>query len=391
MSKAIVDRIIPASLRIEDSFHPYKELIESMAAKTRAAIDPLVDGAKACALIGFPDYSNVGDNAIWLGELIYLEQQGIKVLYTCDDASYSPASLRASIGADDPILIHGGGNLGDLYPWHQGTRERVITDFPDHRIIQLPQTICFTSQENVTRARKVFLTHDDLHILVRDASSQIFARESLGIETILAPDSAFFLGPLPRQAPVVDILWLDRTDDEAKERYCAHMDSGGLEVSVADWLLPGGARSLKTMKSRVYSAALTCCLRSGIRGVLARRLTSIIRSLKFNNQALSNLNRGCILLSRGRVVITNRLHGHILCLLMGVPHVILDTLYGKVGHFRNTWMGNLDGVLSAQETTQAVALAYSLLQDQNLHKSFGGIHLDNTQEFLSSKGRSCLR
>jgi len=42
-------------------------------------------------------------------------------------------------------------------------------------------------------------------------------------------------------------------------------------------------------------------------------------------------------LSRGRVVVTDRLHGHILCTLLGIPHVLLDHGYGKVTNFYQTW------------------------------------------------------
>ena len=34
---------------------------------------------------------------------------------------------------------------------------------------------------------------------------------------------------------------------------------------------------------------------------------------------------------------SDRLHAHILCLLMGIPHVLLDNTYGKVRSFHETW------------------------------------------------------
>jgi pyruvyl transferase EpsO len=36
----------------------------------------------------------------------------------------------------------------------------------------------------------------------------------------------------------------------------------------------------------------------------------------------------------GEVLVTDRLHGHILALLGGVPHVLLDNSYGKLSAFR---------------------------------------------------------
>jgi hypothetical protein len=47
--------------------------------------------------------------------------------------------------------------------------------------------------------------------------------------------------------------------------------------------------------------------------------------------------RGLRMLSRGQVVVTNRLHAHLLCLLAGIPHVVCDTANGKIFAYRDTW------------------------------------------------------
>jgi pyruvyl transferase EpsO len=43
------------------------------------------------------------------------------------------------------------------------------------------------------------------------------------------------------------------------------------------------------------------------------------------------------ILSRGSVVVTNRLHAHILCRLLGIPHVVMDNNYGKLSSYAETW------------------------------------------------------
>jgi exopolysaccharide biosynthesis predicted pyruvyltransferase EpsI len=48
-------------------------------------------------------------------------------------------------------------------------------------------------------------------------------------------------------------------------------------------------------------------------------------------------SRGSRLLSRGRVIITDRLHGHILGLLLGIPQVLVGDRYGKVKSFYESW------------------------------------------------------
>ncbi|HKP28024.1 MAG TPA: polysaccharide pyruvyl transferase family protein, partial [Gemmatimonadales bacterium] len=50
------------------------------------------------------------------------------------------------------------------------------------------------------------------------------------------------------------------------------------------------------------------------------------------------LRHGLRMLSRGGIVVTNRLHGMILSLLLGIPHFVSDTRQGKIGAFHRTWL-----------------------------------------------------
>jgi pyruvyl transferase EpsO len=61
------------------------------------------------------------------------------------------------------------------------------------------------------------------------------------------------------------------------------------------------------------------------------------------------------------VVVTDRLHGHILALLLGIPHVVLDNSYGKLHHFIRTWTHASPLVRMAAAPDEATALARELL------------------------------
>ena len=43
------------------------------------------------------------------------------------------------------------------------------------------------------------------------------------------------------------------------------------------------------------------------------------------------------MLARGRICLTDRLHVHVLCTLMGIPHIVLDNSYGKIRSFADCW------------------------------------------------------
>jgi pyruvyl transferase EpsO len=305
-------------------------IVRRLADQARARLAPLARRFSHCALIDFPNHSNVGDNAIWLGEITWLAESGIRLRYRCDVKSYDRTALAQSIGNDGVILIHGGGNLGDIWPRHQRLRETVIRDFRDRPIVQLPQTMHFQSAESLDRTRAVFDAHPDLTLLLRDETSLELARNEFRAQSLLCPDMAFYLGALPRpRSPERDIFWLRRGDREATSGAEAPAEAG---LEVADWvdgrqpLLDRARRALRRVPARLLS-----------RHPDHRRTVGRMIEATYDWQARRRVRFGCRLLASGSVVVTDRLHAHILSLLLGIPHVILDNNYGKLRRFCETW------------------------------------------------------
>jgi len=63
-----------------------------------------------------------------------------------------------------------------------------------------------------------------------------------------------------------------------------------------------------------------------------------------NRLAHARMMRGVNLLDTGRVVIADRLHVHILSILMEKPHVLIDNRYRKLGTFHEAWTKPYRGV-----------------------------------------------
>lgn len=323
-------------------------IVERLRASLRATLFPLVEGHRACALIDFPDHSNVGDSAIWAGEMALLADAGVEVGYRCDTETYNRRQLGRSVPAG-PIFIHGGGNLGDLWRTHQRLREKVVQDFPDRPIIQLPQTVYFQHPENLAAARQQFDRHVNFTLLVRDQVSLELARREFRARSFLCPDAALYLGRIHREwRPDVDILWLRREDRESAGSGVAVPSN----VLVCDWLderVPTLRRVRRVLRPLAMREPRSL-------GVMNRALAAA-----YDLQARQRLRDGCRLLSRGRVVITDRLHAHILCLLLGIPHVLLDNSYGKVRRVHETWTADASQVRWAASPAEAVTVARSLL------------------------------
>src|SRR5438445_13312654 len=113
-------------------------------------IEDLV-GGKSVQYVDFPMHGNIGDLLIAQGTLEFLRKINANVTQIAASYNYNPRWL----GSDEVLLMHGGGNFGDLYPRFQLFRERCVKELADNRIIILPQSIHFESQENFRRCKEI--------------------------------------------------------------------------------------------------------------------------------------------------------------------------------------------------------------------------------------------
>jgi exopolysaccharide biosynthesis predicted pyruvyltransferase EpsI len=327
-------------------------LIDDLARRAAAVLDPLVPRGRRVALVDFPQTPNVGDSLIWLGELEWLRRRGDGgPVYTCSNVSYDPHEMARRLG-DGTILLSGGGNLGDLYRIHQELRERVITDFPRHRIVQLPQSIHFGRDDERRRTAAVFDRHPDLTLLLRDHASLETARATFRAPTHLCPDMCVFLGALERpQPPRVGVVWLAREDKEKAVAEHARTPAG---VRRVDWIEDDARTLIKVNRFLTRHLRQRPSLRPWLAPTLERT---------YEHMARLRLARGCRLLGAGHVVVSDRLHGHLLSLLLGIPHFIVDNSYGKVRGFHDAWTRECGLARYCADEQEALELARALARE----------------------------
>ena len=328
-----------------------KDLVLALKAQVVATLSEALGSDRRVALLDYPNHRNVGDNAIWLGERTALAEVGAQLVYCADLRSFDLETLRHRLG-QGVVLLHGGGSFGDIWPEHQVFRELMVSECPDLRIIQLPQTIHFEDPANLARSREALRGHPQLIVLVRDQRSLRVAEDQLNLAARLCPDMAFAIGPHNRSAePRIPILWLARTDHETTS---GRPPLSEADVEVVDWI---GAASRSNR--RVLRADK---LHRRIAPDLARRTGRVVNPVRWlgpwmDQMAAHQLRRGARLLSQGQVVVTDRLHGHILCSLMDIPHVVLDTGYGKLSEFIAAHTASTPLVAQASSITEALTLA----------------------------------
>lgn len=308
------------------------QLRGELNAKIEAILNPLLAGRNEhICIIDPPGHPNVGDCAILLGELdFFARHHSASRLSYYDVDSYTPGADKY-IEQASILVIHGGGNFGDIWPHHHRMRSAALERFRHKPIIQLPQSISFDSDEELKRTADLIRAHPDFTLLVRDTKSQAFAEQHFECRVILCPDMAFAMRPITRKAASVDIFGLLRTDKEAVADHAAieqALKGTGSTLEIRDWL-ENPPTLINQLDYRL------------------KRMTRFHphRTAPFRTQlvwvrqayARARLAYGIDLLSRGRIVVTDRLHAHILSSLLDIPNFFFDSYDGKISALYNTW------------------------------------------------------
>jgi exopolysaccharide biosynthesis predicted pyruvyltransferase EpsI len=327
---------------VASSLETSRQVICRLQHEIDGVLTPFVPGKK-CALLDFPHHSNVGDSAIWEGEQIFLSKLGLKPAYVCAAGNSDWNAMERAIGPDGIILIHGGGNFGDVWPIHQQLREEALDRFPDHRVLQLPQTIHFTEPNAADRTAAKIRKHGKFTLAVRDRKSLAFAREHFECNVVLCPDMAFCIGPIEAAASSDQrILLLLRSDKEKKEHSSADAILQSPDLLCTDWLTESHAETRLRCGGRLFA------------DMLLGRAGPTLRGSYYNALARERLRRGLSQLSSFRRIVSDRLHVHILSTLLGRQHALLDNNYGKLSSFIAAWNTNWDGMQLYHELPMAV-------------------------------------
>jgi exopolysaccharide biosynthesis predicted pyruvyltransferase EpsI len=320
------------------------DLIAKLKGMIHDCLKDCVSRDEPLAILDFPDIRNCGDSAIWLGEMAYLQDRfGKRPAYVSRMDDFSAEDL-GRIMPTGPIFIHGGGNFGDIWDAHQDFRERVLERFPDRQIIQFPQSIHYKSQERVGKSARVIGRHKNFVLLVRDEESKQFAEKHFDCQVRLCPDMAFCIGPVQPAQAEFPVLAMLRSDLEKAVDANRSTNPG---VPKEDWT----TESAKYVRvSKAFGA---------MSAFLALKPAEM-RLRKLDAAAHNRFRRGIRQISRGRAVVTDRLHVHICSLLLGRPHAVLDNNYGKIRRFMAAFSGGSD--LSYKATSLEDGIAWARAQ-----------------------------
>ena len=291
------------------AFASQRRLHAIKAAPNSSFVPPSATGRR-CFIIDLANHPNIGDLAISSSELAFLGRffDGAVVAFAQGEFWGNAAWLEENMRPDDLIVLHGGGNMGDIYAEHEMTRCAVIDRFSHNRMLIFPQTIDYPNRHSpvLHLSQKVYGRARRLTLFAREQRSFDLMRQLYpGLDVRIVPDIVVgsYMDPV-------------RELDRGRAR------SGVLLALRNDW-----ERNLDTDgRQRIVDSARTVDGTVVSTDTTAPRLTPPIPRDAWDRIVGAKLEE----FSCARAVITDRLHGMVFAALAGTPCVVLSNSNHKV-------------------------------------------------------------
>lgn len=301
-----------------------------------SVIERVVPKGSEIIYLDYPLHLNVGDLLILKGAEQFFKENNYKVITRhSDHTSMHFVEQTDSIPENVIIVLHGGGNFGDLYPAHQRLREAVVKKYKKNKVVILPQTVHFKENSNLIKSGEVFKQHPNLTIFCRDNNSQEILKQHFCDNVFLCPDMAQSLWNIFPQQKKGDVkkktMWMIRRDIEKTDLSVLGENADPNEfVDWYDICSDGDRRFMKTMH-------LFEKLNKRIPGNIFPTNTLWYW---YTDKLVARVNS---LFMSHESVVTSRMHGHILCCLLKMPTQLIDNSYGKNSGYYESWTQGVPG------------------------------------------------
>lgn len=262
-------------------------------------------GKQLVFILGTPVHNNIGDLAITCAEDEFINtiDNFQSVVVSLPLMQVKEKNIKEIIAQGDIIAGHGGGNMGDTYPREEYVRRFFVTNFPDNKVIILPQTIFFSDSKEGRSMRgqtqSIYADHKNLTLIAREKISYetmqgLFPENKV----ILTPDIVLSLGVKGGDGARKGILLCLRNDEERT-----------LDNTMHSKIMEFAKKTNKTM--RVTDTI------SDKRMIALRSKTKIVFD-KFAE------------FQRSELVITDRLHGMVFAAITSTPCIVFSNFNHKV-------------------------------------------------------------
>lgn len=299
-------------------------------------------------------YPNLGDLAITEAQIQFLKDNFPD--YEIVDVDVNETlkfykNMKKNITKDDIITLIGGGNNGDLYEFIESKRRFIIRNFKNTKIISFPQSVSY--KENSTYKKefiKLARKCDNLIICAREKITYDKYKK-MGLKNVyLIPDIVFYLNKyIPKNTlkSRAGISFVFRNDKEKKM-------SKKTQNNIINYIKEGHLD---------YEFADTC------------DITYTGNRKKIVQIYIENL-------LKKKLVITDRLHGMILCYITNTPCIAIDNNNHKISSTFETWLTNQDFIKIWDGKTDIKILIEKLLKTERIKKEDITINFKNLQKMI---------
>lgn len=251
--------------------------------------------------------TNVGDFAIIKAERLFFKRYfpDIDVIEVpaliCE---HGITILKQCVDRDDVITITGGGYIGSLWMYcGESAIRKIITAFPDNKVVLLPNTIYFSDDEygknELNTSISVYNKHKNLTICLRDRNSYEIAQKifSKNIHFEYIPDM---------------VLFMDHSNEVFRR--------DGVTVCFRD------------DKESMISSSFKEKIKSKIieNGIITSEMTMHSSEIPDLEHIDDIVDEKLKIVQKSKVVLTDRLHCMLLCAISGTPCIAFNNLTGKV-------------------------------------------------------------
>lgn len=290
---------------------------------------PLIDNDYI--YLNLPYHTNIGDLLIWEGTLHFLSQTKYRCLYSTDIYNFR----KKKINEKTIIILHGGGNWGDLWIDHHLFRKEIVEMYPNNKIIIFPQSIYYQDEVNMQEDIEFYNKYPNVTICTRDNRSfEIMKKNFKNNKILLVPDMAFFIDVKFKPKNTNKILFAKRTDKELSLNKSIYKnippdaeihDWPTFEININDLPIIRNLYRLISLAKKIDSI-LNVSLENSLVDVYWRK---VIKTYY--------INCGINFINNYNEIYSTRLHISILSILMGKKLHIIDNNYGKTRSFIETW------------------------------------------------------
>ena len=250
-------------------------------------------------IVGTPIHGNIGDQAIIYSEVkMFKEKFNLKVIEIESYLMKSKFNIIKKIIGNSPIFVHGGGFLGTLWEEEEEMFRTILKEFPNNKIIVLPQTCYFdkTDTQFFEESLECYSKHKNLIFFMREKYSLEFMKNNFPTCNVhLVPDIVLYSKEIVFKSERENALCCFRNDKEKvfddKEEIIKELRECGLNISFTDTVIPQKVFAVNRKK------------------VLFKKLNEF---------------------SKYKIVITDRLHGMVFAYLTKTPCLVIENKSYKV-------------------------------------------------------------